>query len=235
MIPINSICYLIATPVYAVIAIKLYLSYRKYGDPILKNFFKSGLFLWALMFILSLPGIVFNDLMLISLVFAVYPFFALMALAYLAYVPLEILGWYRQKKIYSVFMLAFASMILIMDFLNWKPAIIYLTRYPYVFWGDTRGNFVNILIGLVLVTTLLLTAAFFIVNGLKHRDKYIRLRAFFIAGTLFGIMMGSLINFLFRNILGEAIASLISAIVFIISGILLFLSVLYKQKPFGQT
>lgn len=229
MIPIVSIANLISALFFGSIALKLYPSRAKTEDDKLEDFFKVFLFLAILLFLISTPGLIFKDLAIIGLMYALYPFFALLALAYMGVIPLKIMGWRKVKQIFFKGLIIAASLITAINLLRLKPAVVY-NPAPLIYWQDSRGILMNNVLGALLGATLLSIIMFFIIQGFKTKEQYLRTRAFLVATGLLGLMASSVINFIFGASSQVYINSLFATFFNILSAIFFLAGIYYKPK-----
>lgn len=230
MIPLLSIIYSICTTYSFLLALKLYFSWKRTKDSNIKRFMKAASFLTINMFLVSLPGIAFFDLKTIGLIFAIYPFFTLVALAYFTSIPLYLLGWQRAGKIVFSAMLIIVSLITIFNIINLKPSVSYLEP-PFIFWEDNRGITVNILIGVVIITSTLLCIPTYILSGLRATEKIIRFRAFLMTAAILCYLLTAISNFVLTYYLPQRyIGSVISGILQIFALSFLLLAIMYPRN-----
>jgi len=229
MIPIVSIFNLISALFFGGISLKLYFSYRDKKDENLSNFFKGFLSLTILLVLISLPGLVFNDLKIISLMYAIYPFFALLGTAFFGNIPLKLLAWKKTKELFFRIMIGIAVIITFFNLLDWRPAIIH-QEPPFIYWEDTRGDVMNIVLGAVLGLVLLLITAFFINQGLKSSDRFVKIRAFFIAFGISSLILSAATNFIFGASAQEYLGSLLANFFNVLAAVLIAAGIYYKPK-----
>ncbi|MDD5145156.1 MAG: hypothetical protein PHW72_03485 [Candidatus Pacebacteria bacterium] len=229
MIPIVSLFNLVSALFFGGISVKLYSSYKKSNDENLKDFFYTFLYSSIMFIIMALPGTVSRDLVFVGLIYAVYPLFSFLSLSYFGQIPLRILSWQKVRKLFSVSMKALGFLVVFIDILNWGPAVFH-QQQPFAYWEDSRGEAMNIFVGSVLGLSFLLIFIFFIIQGMKSSERYLKIRAFLIAGGVVFIILGSLINFVFGASALEYIDTLISSLFIVFSTILISAGVYYKPK-----
>jgi hypothetical protein len=229
MFPIVSIFNLVSALFFGSIALKLFFSYRESKDENLRDFLKVFLFLTILLILISSPGLIFTNLRIIGLIYAIYPLFAFLALGYFGRVPLKIIGWERMKQIFFKGTIGIASLITLLNLLNWGPAIVY-HQDSFIYWEDTRGAAMNIAIGAVYCLILLLTIIFFLVQGFKSTERFIKTRSIFISGGLLGLALTSVVNFIFGASAQIYITSLLATLFNILAALLILAGIYYKPK-----
>ncbi len=227
MIPINSICLLTSGLFFALITLKIYLSYVKSKEEKVGNFYRSVLFLSLTQILASTPGFVFDDPVIIGWIFLVYPFFALMALAYFGTIPLQILGWNIAARAYFNTTVLLGLVITIVNTIRTRPAIVHYSG-KFVYWQDGRGVVMNTVIGITLSTIMIALVGFYYYQGSKSEESYVRRRAFVVAAALLCLVIGAVVNFIIGSSPNIYLPSLISTFFFILSGIFLLISTFYK-------
>ena len=231
MIPIISISHLIVLPFLIFIGFRLYVSFREKREKNVGYFFLVFLMLIIMEGILAIPGLVLKDPIKISTVFALYPFFTFLSLGFAGALPFNILKMKKTEISFLVLMFIAAISVTVINLSNVRSPETYY-RPPFVYWEDTRGETMNMFIGIFSGFILLLIIFFYIFNGLKVSEKYIRVRSFLIAGGIAGFLLAAVINFVFGTSGQEYkyIYSFISTLFLILSSIVIFLGV-YKRKP----
>ncbi|MFC1629837.1 hypothetical protein ACFL11_01310 [Patescibacteria group bacterium] len=229
MIPIVSISNLVSGFIFGSVTLKVYFSYRRTKDIKMRDFFISFFFLSLTMFLLAMPGLLFTNLKIISLAFAIYPLFNFMSLIFISFIPLRILEWNRIKEVFKNVMIAAAVLITILNIINWGPAVVHFED-PFIYWEDTRGELMNAIIGVAIGIALLLVIIFFIIQGLQSSGYYVRMRAFLLAGGLAGLIGLGLVNFVLGASAQQYITSIVGSLFGVLGGLLMFLGVFYKYK-----
>ena len=232
MIPIVSIFNLISALFFGFVSLKIYLSYKKNKEEKLRNFLKTFIFLSALLFLIASPGLVFKDLKAIGLVYAIYPFFAFLAIAHLGAVPINIMDWQRMQKIFFRGIVLIAFLITLVNIFNWGPANLHY-QDSFVYWEDARGTVMNIVLGIVLGLIILLVTLFFIIHGVRTTEKYLRVRAFLIAGGLMTLIITAATNFILGASAQIYITSLVATLLNILAAILIMAGIYYKPKNYA--
>lgn len=230
MVPIVSISHLITLPFLIFIVFRLYLAFRKNKDKNTGYFFFSFIFLTIMEGVLASPGLVFNDLIKISTVFAFYPFLLFLAIGFLGITPFSISKWERSEKIFLLMIVIMAVSVTVINLSNVREALSY--RYPpFAYWEDTRGSTMNIFIGGTGALILLFVIYFFLSRGISSSEKRIRIRSFLIAGGVVSFFLASLINFVFGALNQRYFTSFISTVLLILGSMLIFSATGYKEKP----
>ncbi len=229
MIPIISIANLISALFFGCVSLKTYFSYKKSKDEKMGDFFKTFLFLTILLFLILTPGLIFKNLKIISLIYVLYPFLGFLALANLGSVPLKIMGWQKTKLIFFRGMIIIAFLITLINFSNWQPAVVYQV-VPFVYWQDTRGMLINNILGILYGLVLLITIIFFLIQSSRAKEKYLKIRSFFIVGGMASLIAMSVANFIF-GASSQVFFNSLSAIFFnVLAAILLLIGIYYKPK-----
>lgn len=195
----------------------------------MKYFFYSFFFLAVTMFLLSTDGIIFQGLKTIGFMHAVDPFFAVLALVCIGAVPLNLMKRDKLKNIFFKIFAVLAVVVLIISLYNWKPVSVY-QQGRFIYWGDSRGLFVNVTIGLVSSLTLLTVVVFFVIQGLKAKEKFVKTRAFLIASGLTIIAIMSVLNYIVGAILTPYVLRLICTIMNVFAGMLILRGIYYGPK-----
>lgn len=231
MIPIVSISNLIAFPFVAFISIVLFRSFLKTKERNVGYFFAGFLSLSLMDAILSVPGLVSRDALAISFFFAIFPFFAILGLGFWSAIPFSIMGR-KNLQIAATSICALVAIIVTVINLNHvAPAHIY-NLPPFIYWEDTRGAVMNNAIGAMVGVIIIYLFLFFLLNGFRDKNSYIKKRSLTIAAGLAVLLSASIVNF----ILGASytpqkyIASIIAAVLSVFSSILIFVGVRYKKK-----
>lgn len=229
MIPIVSITLLISGLFFAFITLKIFYSYRKTKEEKIKNFLMSTLFLTITFLLTATPGIIFTDLIVINFLFLLYPLFVFLSLAYFGTIPLKIMDLKKTEKIFFYAIVAIALLVTFFNLLKWGPAIVHYEG-RFVYWEDARGITMNTIIGIIFSLMSLLIIIFFIVQGLKSQEKYVRQRTFFLIGGLVSFIIASIINFVVGASPQIYITSLISTFFFILAGVFVLAGVYYRKQ-----
>lgn len=233
MLPIVSIFNLISVLFFGGIIFKLYLSFKKTQDSNIRNFFIAFL-LWTIaLLLLTSPGLILTDLKIIGLIFHLYPSLLLLSFIYLGLVPLNILSWERMRQLFLWGMVTATTLITVFSLVNWGPATVHYQDH-FVYWEDTRGVLLNIIIGITVGLGLFLVMIFFLLHALKTSEEYVRTRAFLIVGGLLGFVLMAIINFIFGASAQKYLTSAIASFLGILSGLTILLGVFYKYKPSSQ-
>lgn len=227
MIPVVSISNLISALFFTAVVAKLHSSYKKTKDEKIKDFFLSFLFLSLTLFLLATPGLIFTDLEVIGLVFSIYPLFLFISLIFLAFIPLKILRWQKMRRAFLFVTIVTILIITTVNLANLSPAAVH-NQDNFIYWEDPRGMLIDNVIGLTLGAWLLLVISLFIFHGFKSKDKYVRLRASFIAIGLLILLAEVVVNFIFGAVSNIYITSVIASSLGILAGIIMLLGVLYK-------
>lgn len=239
MIPIVSVANLVSAFTFSCITVKLYFSYRKNKTERLGDFLKSFLFMTISLLFLALPGLIITDLRVLGFVFAIYPFFIILALSYFGIIPLKLIGWIKMKRVFFWMAMAVNLSFIVVNLLNLQPAAIYY-RESFIIFQDARGDAINNLLGAVLGVGILLIIIFFIIQGLKSSERYIRLRAFLISAGLSSLLISSSVNFIFAATEQAEIQAYIISQLLVVSfvnlgAILMMLGVYYKPKNYAES
>lgn len=230
MIPIVSIFNLISAFFFGIIALKLYFSWRRSRNENLGYFFRTFLFLAIAMALLALPGIVLRDLAWIGLVFAGYPFFLFLSLAYLVAIAFKITGRERLKSLFLKVMLGAAFLTTLVNLLNWGPAIVKIQE-KFIYWEDARGAEMNIALGSIYSLLLFSVIMFFVSQGLRSEDADVRTRSFFIAGGALSFVLAVSANYVLGYLTTIQLTSLIATL-FNLAAVFLMLAGVYYKKSY---
>jgi hypothetical protein len=160
---------------------------------------------------------------------AIDPFFALLALVYIGIIPLKLMKKEKLKNIFFWSFIIIAIVVLLVDLINWKPVSTY-RQGSFIYWGDARGLVVNAILGIVSSLTLLVVVIFFLIHGLRASQKFVKIRAFFVAAGLLVIAIMSVLNYIVGPMSEPYVIRLICTLLNIIAGILILFGVYYKSK-----
>ena len=161
--------------------------------------------------LLSLPGFLTNNLKAIDLFYDIYPFFLTLSQAYFVSVTFNILGLGKVRKIFFFLMVVLGLIISLFPALNMNSAREGAVG-SLIFWEDTRGDLMNILLGLAMTVPSLWFALFFLWNGIAAKESLVRRRAFLMCGGMvFWVMLG-LTDYIFGAFLGLISLSLVTTL-----------------------
>lgn len=229
MIPIISLSTLVILPLAFFTAAKFSSLYKKTNDIKLYYLYKAFLFLSFGMVLLCLPGITTKNLKIIDLAYDIYPFFFAISQAYFISITFNILGAEKARKIIFFLMAVLGLVISIFPALNMASARVG-TQGPFIFWEDTRGDLMNILLGLAMTVPSLWFVFFFLWNGITAQDGFIRKRAFLMsAGMVCWVMLG-LTDYIFGAFLGMISLSLVTVFFAYLFFICFWLAVYKKEQ-----
>lgn len=228
MIPIVSVSHLIVLPFLIFIVFRLYFSFREKREKNIGYFLLVFLMLIIMEGILAIPGLVLKDPIKISTVFALYPFFTFLSLCFAGALPFSILKMKKTEISFLVLMFIAAVSVTVINLSNVRSPETYY-RLPFVYWEDTRGETMNMFIGIIGALVLLFITFFFLINGLKSSERYVRLRSFLISGGMGTFLLAAVINFVLGAIFHQYITTLISTFLLIVGSVSVFIGVRYKQ------
>lgn len=231
MIPLVSISNLITLPFLIVISFRLFLSFLGTKDKNIGYFFTAFALLTIMEGLVASPGLIFKNLIQIGTVFAIFPFFVFLGLGFWGAIPFSILKLKKVERIFLICLLLIAIFTTVINLNNVQSAVVY--QYPpFIYWEDTRGTAMNIFIGLLSGLILLFIILFFFINGLKSNKRYVRVRSFLISGGVAGFFLASIINFVVgaSHSTYKYMSSLTSALLLILSSIIIFAGIHYKNK-----
>ena len=231
MIPIVSFSHIVTIPFLLFISFRLFPSFFKTKDKNIGYFFATFAFLTIMEGLLASPGLIFKDSIEVGIVFAIYPFFLFLSLSFFAAVSFNIMKWEKTKRIFLIVMFIIAISITIINLINLQPAVTY-QHPPFAYWEDTRGAAVNIFIGILSGLILMFIVFFYLFNGLKSLERYVRIRSFLIGGGTAGFFFSAIINFVSGSSLSASkyISSIMASFVLLLSCIIIFVGVRYKYK-----
>jgi len=229
MIPIVSLSHLIVLPFMMFISWRLYLSFKETKEKNVGYFFLAFLMMTIMEVILTTPGLVFKNPLEISTAFSFYPFFMLLLLTSISAIPFSILKMKKTEIIFIVLMFLTAVITSSINLNNVKPAVIYYNA-PFVYWEDTRGETMNIFLGALGAVILIFITFFFLINGLKNQERYVKIRSFLISGGMAIFLLAAVINFVLGAIfIKQYVTTLISTFLLIAGSISVFVGVRYKK------
>ena len=233
MIPIVSLTVLFISPFFLYIALKFRAAYKKTGDKKLYHLFYAFLPTFFALLLLSLPGLVTKNRILIDLIIDIYPLGLIIGMAYFTNVTFEILYKPILKKIIFFLILLLGLVISVFPAINMNEALVGIED-PFIFWEDTRGGLINILIGIAMMLPSLWFLGFFIWNGIAVKDKTAKVRAFLLATGMFFWAMVGLNDYIFGSFMDLMSLGLITGL-FGFSFILCFLLALSYGKEITTT
>ncbi len=227
MIPIVSISHLIVLPFIIFICSRLYISFRQTKEKSVGYFFLVFLTLIIMEAILASPGIITKDPLIISTLFALYPFFTFLSLAFIGALPFSILKM-KKSEIFFIFLMSVLAIIITLINLNNVRLPPVFLRPPFIYWEDTRGGAMNIFMGIVGALVLLFTTLFFFINAVKSQDRHVRNRSLLISGGTAAFLFAAIINYVLGALLQQYITTLISTFLMILGSISVFSGVRHK-------
>ena len=234
MIPSVALGHLISSLVSFSIAWKLYRSWQKNKDSKpLNYFFKFFLLL----------GINWSPLVNASPLISRNPYFLAithdlaipvlyLAMAYLIIVPLQLLHWFKLKKIFYYFFVIMAAVLAVINLWNFKPALSFTTD-NYIYWLANIPPQVRTVTGYITPAVALTVVVFFILEAALTRQKYFMTRSLLISLGVLLMGMASVAHFLIGAPRGSFnFVSLTSVLVN--GGLLLILEGIYYKRTFAS-
>lgn len=230
MIPLVSILNMVSALIFIGISLKLYFSYKKSGDQTLSYFWKAFFFYTAVLVALGLPGLILITPVSIGVALNIHPIFGFLALAFLVSVPLKLMGYETARKIIFGALVFFGALFVFLSFLNWKDPVTFFQEGQFVYWEDARGVLVNILLGIFYGLSVLMTIVFFLIQGLRSSDKFVRIRSLIISAGLLCIFLAVAFNFILGASAQVYITSIIATVFNILAAALVMAGIYYKKK-----
>jgi len=88
----------------------------------------------------------------------------------------------------------------------------------------------NIFLGALGAVILIFITFFFLINGLKNQERYVKIRSFLISGGMAIFLLAAVINFVLGAIfIKQYVTTLISTFLLIAGSISVFVGVRYKK------
>ncbi|MBM3257676.1 MAG: hypothetical protein FJZ05_00445 [Candidatus Nealsonbacteria bacterium] len=229
MIPIVTISSIPALILMLFISYRIYSSYRKTKSRTI-NYFLKVFLSFLVGGLLFLPnGTLIKNPEIINLIFNIYPFFFFLGTAYNVALTFEIIDKQILKKFSFAMIVIYGLIICIIPAMEWQAAPMYVSE-PFVFWEDTRGPLFNALTGIGILLPLLWIVVFYLYNGLKSDDKYIRNKSLLMVGSFLFFLFGNITDYIFGADTNIFYISLYTAFWYIVAIVLLFLVVEYKKE-----
>jgi hypothetical protein len=235
MIPIINITGLAALFCLFFLIIRLYSSYGRTKNIMIGYFLKAFLSFTAAMFIVITNGIIFKDLRIIGLIFNIYPFFYFLGLGYFTMITFQIIGQPLIKKISFIILFIYGLAVSTIPAFEFKPAIM-TVQPPFIFWEDARGPLINNLVGVGVAIPILWFIFFFLFNGIKNKEPYVRKRSFLLSAGMTCFLVAGITDFIFGFNPDIFYVSLYTAFWGILAAGFFILAVQYKkdQISFGE-
>lgn len=233
MIPIISLSTLV-TLVFGVFTVIRFNSlYKKTNDIKLYYLYKAFLFLSFGMVLLSLPGVLVKNLKIIDLAYDIYPLFFVISQAYFISITFNILGAEKARKVVFFLMAILGLVISVFPAINMASARVG-TQGPFIFWEDTRGDLMNILLGLAMTVPSLWFVFFFLWNGITAQDGFIRRRAFLMSAGMVSWVMLGLTDYIFGAFLGTISLSVVTVLFAYIFFTCFLIAIYRKEQKVNQ-
>jgi hypothetical protein len=198
-------------------------------------FLKAFLSFTVMMLMTMAAGTVFKDLKTINFIFNVYPFFYFLGLSYFVMITIHIIGKPFLKKILFWVLIIWGVGISIIPTIEQKEALM-VVQPPFVFWEDVRGSLMNNLIGVGLAVPILWFIFFFIYNGIRNRDEYVRKRSFLLSVGMTCFLIAGITDFIFGSNPNIFYVSIYTAFWGIVAAGFFIIAVEYKKEQlhFGE-
>jgi len=230
MLPIVSIGNFFSFLSYLFVTIVTYLSYRKKRFEFTFYFLMAFIFVTIWFFIISFPGILLNDPILVGLdslisYILVYPLMASFVIIILR--SLNLLKF--TNIILSLFLILLVFTIYV-GIVSFKPSHLVIEG-DFTYWLSGVKPIIRILIGLVSCFFGLLFVISFFITGIRSGEKRTLIRALILGGGMLSLITASFLNYV-AGVYPSPIV-LVGASPFAILSAFLFLAgVLYKiEKP----
>lgn len=234
MIPIISISGIVIFVFLLFATIKVYSSYRKRGGKIMSYYLKVFISFDIASIIFMSNGILIKNLEVINLIFNLYTFFYFLALAYFTALIFEIIDKQTLKKVFFSIIVIFGFTLSFISAFSWQPAVMTIQE-PFVFWEDARGSTINNLTGIGLAIPTLWIIIFFLYKGIKSYEKYVRIRSFFLSGSMICFLIASITDFIFGANPNIFYISIYTCFWAILAIALFVFAIYYKQeKSFAE-
>jgi hypothetical protein len=236
MIPIVTISGIILFFFILFMTARIYASYRKTKSRTVGYFVLAFLPIIVQELIFMPNGILVKDPVVISAIFNLMPLFYFISISFFTAITLEILNKPLLKKISFVILVIYGIIMSYYPIVNLKPAIMTVDP-PFVFWEDSRGPLINNLVGIGMAIPILWFIIFFIYNGVKASDRYVRNRSFILSGAMTCYMLSGVTDFIFGANPNMFYVSLYTVLVALAAIFLFLFSVRYKEdvsSSFGE-
>jgi len=226
--PIVSIFALVNLFFWGLATWKFYSVYKETKDKkvgyLYKGFFSFSI---SLVFLFYAGGITRN-LKIIDLIYDVYTFFTIAGQAFLVNITFEILRWEKIKRIVFFTLVLAGAVVAIVPTLNMNSAQV-SQEGPFVFWEDTRGAFMNTLMGMTMMFSGLWFFLFFLIKGLAAKDNIVKAKGILMSGGMFFMILLGLVDYIIGPFFGILHISLFTVLCGLSAALCFFSAVHYKK------
>ena len=125
-------------------------------------------------------------------------------------------------------------MITILNIISCSSASIH-QQNQFVYWEDTRGAAMDVIIGVVFAVSLVSVIIFFLIQGFKSLERFIRIRSLLIAGGLLFLTLAAVVNFVVGASEQIYLTSLLANLFNILAAFFLLLGIYYKPKNYAKS
>jgi len=179
MIPLLHIITAISFLLCCFIAKRLYVVYQKTKIVNIGDFFKAYISLGFYFFLVSLPMVLSNGILVqITYVASYIP--VILSAAFLFRVAMRILEVPINPKYISYVIYILIAVVTLLNLFFFSPAYIAVSNHLFYHWVETTPFFLQIFNGIILLILVVGCAILFFWGGIKSRDRIIRMRAFII-------------------------------------------------------
>jgi len=193
----------------------------------------------------SIPGLVFKKPKIIGVIFIeIAQFFLFLTTAYFVIIPLGLLGWQKLRNFYFWALIFIAILIEVVAIVGivgnqsaisiTEPNLETVEQAHLVYWESSRGMLVGILQGAIIGLSVLFAAIFFVINGLRSSEGYIRARSLIIAVGLVTLTLAAGVNYVWGATSENIFLSSIIAALLTIFGLLAILIGIYHRKKIKE-
>lgn len=230
MIPIVTISVIFVLILSLIFTLRVYFSYLKTKSKTVKYLLQVFVSFDLAALIFSPTGILIKDLNFMNFIFNIYIFPLFVALAFFVALTLEIMDKPKLKVVIFSLIVILGLVLSLKPALDWQPAIETI-QGPFVFWEDSRGVFINNFIGISLAIMNLWVITFFLYNGLKNKERYVRNRSLLIAASVFCFLIASITDYVFGANTNIFYISIYTCLWDILAVSFLLFASEYKQQP----
>ncbi len=195
MIPLVSIGNFVSFIAYLIATLLAFISYRKRKIKFTLYFLINFILLAIWFFIISTPGLIFNDPKIVGLVLLFSCVLIYLPIANFFYIGLESLNLIALKKIILFLIPLFIVFTIFTGFKDLKPARL-IVQGDFIYWLSQVKPIIRLLIGAVTFICGLIFSFSFLFHGIKSKEKKVLIRATIIVSGMIFLLLASVINFL---------------------------------------
>lgn len=194
MVPLLHILTAISSLLACFIVKRLYVAYQKTKSVNIGDFFKAYVFLGFYFFLVSLP-MVLSNVILVQIIYVASYIPVILGAAFLFRVAMRILRVPFNPSYVFDGIYILISVITILNLFFFSPAYVAVSDRLFYHWVETTPLSLQLFNGIVLLILATGCAILFFWGGIKSQDKIIRMRAFIIGSGVSLLVLATLANY----------------------------------------